>query len=212
MSEKYTFDYIKEQFAALIAVDCEPELTIRLNGQDYMVIGYEDHVSIQRLGDLHSKEIDFSTLDDLSTAETIDGICLMRDWDSIESMHCHEFSQIDVLTEIYRLKHANPPMFSNIDFLSGEVAWQDDYLQEDMLQVRYPNNYILDVGWYEGAQKFIIYIVRDFEWGTPVAQYESKTKEGMMDFLAKAIKRIEHESHNGKPYYGTLWKTETYFD
>ncbi|MBQ3011534.1 MAG: hypothetical protein IJA20_07355 [Methanocorpusculum sp.] len=104
MSETYKFEYIKEQFAALIAVDCEPELTITLNGQNYMVIGYEDHVSIQRLGDAHPVEIAFSSLDALYEAETVDGICLKRDWDRISSMHSHEFDQIDVLTEIHKLK------------------------------------------------------------------------------------------------------------
>ncbi len=36
-------------------------------------------------------------------------------------------------------------MFSEFDFLSGDVRWMDNYRHEDMLQVIYPNNYILDM-------------------------------------------------------------------
>jgi len=103
---RYSYEDVKAKFETLIAADCEPELTIALNGHDYMVIGYDDHVSIQRLGDVHPEEIAFPSLNALYEAETVDGICLKRDWDRISSMHSHEFDQIDVLTELHRLKHS----------------------------------------------------------------------------------------------------------
>ncbi|MBQ3011533.1 MAG: hypothetical protein IJA20_07350 [Methanocorpusculum sp.] len=102
-------------------------------------------------------------------------------------------------------------MFQGFDFLSGEVTWQDNCQQEDMLQVKYPNNYILDVSWVEGTGQYIIRIIRDFEWRVPVAEYVANTEDGMKAFLNTAIQRIEKESHI-KPYYGALWKTDEYHD
>lgn len=99
-------------------------------------------------------------------------------------------------------------MFSKIDFLSGEVNWVYDYLQEDMLLVYYPNNYILDVGWYEGSKRFVIYIVKDNEWGEPVAEYIIKEKSKLLEILPQVVDRIEKEAKNAKSYYGGLWKTE----
>lgn len=99
-------------------------------------------------------------------------------------------------------------MFSEFDFLSGEVRWMDTEPQEDMLQVNYSNNYILDMGWYESINSYVIYIIKDFEWGVPVAKYSASTVENMKILLHKAIEKIESESSKGKSYYGALWKTE----
>ena len=99
-------------------------------------------------------------------------------------------------------------MFSEFDFLSGDVRWIDDYRQEDMLQVIYPNNYILDMGWYGGIEKYVINIIKDLEWGVPVAKYTARTEENIKLLLQEAIEKIEYESNNAKPYYGGLWQTE----
>ncbi len=76
----------------------------------------------------------------------------------------------------------------------------EDTLQEDMLQVDYPNNFILDMGWCGKA--YIIYIVKDFEWGNPVAWYTTQDTDSLFDLLTKAVKRIEHESQQFIPYDG----------
>lgn len=98
-------------------------------------------------------------------------------------------------------------MLSNIDYLSGEVRWSDESLQEDILLVEYPNNYHLDLGWY--IDVFIIYIVKDEEWRVPVVKYIISDKSKVRETLIQAVKRIEEESQNARSHYGTLWKTET---
>ena len=99
-------------------------------------------------------------------------------------------------------------MFSDIDFRSGDVRWSEDYRQEDMLQVVYPNNYVLDMGWYDAISRYVIYIVKDFEWGVPVVKYSAETEDDIKVLLQKAIEKVDYESNNGKSYYGGLWKTE----
>lgn len=74
----------------------------------------------------------------------------------------------------------------NIDFSlkKGEIVFnefslkkgvplveQQDSLQEDMLQVEFPNGYILDIGWrpsFDINGKFYIYLIKDFDWEDPV--------------------------------------------
>ena len=99
-------------------------------------------------------------------------------------------------------------MFSEFDFLSGDIRWVDNYRQEDMLLVLYPNNYILDMGWYDSIEKYVIKIIKDSEWRVPVAKYTASTENNMKLLLQEAIEKIENESNNTKPYYGGLWQTE----
>lgn len=96
----YSFKDIKEKFVKLIAADCEPELEMRINGKYYMIIGYEGFITFQGNG---SGEIRFDSLDELYNTETIDGICLARDWDKIEEMHAYEIEDMDTLLKIYEL-------------------------------------------------------------------------------------------------------------
>lgn len=44
---------------------------------------------------------------------------------------------------------------------------QIDILKEDMLQVEFPDGYILDVGWrpsFDVNGSFYIYLIKDFDW------------------------------------------------
>ena len=36
-----------------------------------------------------------------------------------------------------------------VDFGTGTVTFLDDTQKEDMLQVEYPNGFLLDMGWYQ---------------------------------------------------------------
>ena len=60
-----------------------------------------------------------------------------------------------------------------------------------MLQVDYPSNFVLDMGWYEKVYK--IYIIKDFEWSNPVAQYTTQNADKLFDLLTKAVRHIETE-------------------
>lgn len=81
----------------------------------------------------------------------------------------------------------------NIDFSrkKGDVVFDDfslrnnlhldkqiDSLKEDMLQVEFPNGYILDVGWrpsFDISGTFYIYLIKDFDWENPI--YNSSTRD-----------------------------------
>ena len=99
----YSFEEVKEKFEKLIAADCEPELELQIGGVYYMIIGYEGYVTFQRCGQPGSGEIQFDSLEELYYAETVDGICLAKDWNRIEEMHAYEFDDMDTLLKIYEL-------------------------------------------------------------------------------------------------------------
>lgn len=79
----------------------------------------------------------------------------------------------------------------NIDF---NIPLQDQILnlQEDLLQIQYGNNIILDVGWYPDLDplgNFIIYIIKDFDWDYPLYKKVVKLKDIAKE-LQKAIDLI----------------------
>ena len=45
---------------------------------------------------------------------------------------------------------------------------ESDLLTEDMLCVTYPKNFMLDVGWYRGINSFIIFVIYNQDWETPI--------------------------------------------
>uniref|UniRef100_UPI0040573C95 hypothetical protein n=1 Tax=Agathobacter sp. TaxID=2021311 RepID=UPI0040573C95 len=100
----YSFEEVKEKFDKLIAADCEPELEVRINEKYYMIIGYEGFVTFQGNG---SGEIRFDSLDELYNTETIDGICLAKDWGKIEEMYAYDFEDMDTILKIYELNKLN---------------------------------------------------------------------------------------------------------
>lgn len=76
-------------------------------------------------------------------------------------------------------------MFEHLDFLPGKIIFNgydissdepidedNDSLAEDMFQVVYPDNYVIDVGWYVGVNKFRIYVIKDFNWEKPALLIE----------------------------------------
>jgi hypothetical protein len=77
-------------------------------------------------------------------------------------------------------------MFWNIDIKNGNVAYDDisfinedvdlheyiDYLKEDMLQIEFEDNILLDVGWrpsFEIDGKFYVSLIKNFDWENPIA-------------------------------------------
>ncbi len=68
-------------------VNGEPEYYVYLENkptEEYMIIRYKDGPTFQRCGVKDgSGEIEFENLDKLYESETIDGICLKRDWDKV---------------------------------------------------------------------------------------------------------------------------------
>ncbi len=48
-------------------------------------------------------------------------------------------------------------VWSKIDFDTGKVIFLDATRKEDMLQVEYPNCFLLDMGWYQ--DRYIISVI-----------------------------------------------------
>ena len=63
--------------------------------------------------------------------------------------------------------------FENIDFGKGKIEYiesdlSNGNLKEDLLQVSFPNHYILDVGYYRVSNAFIVYVIHNGDWDNPL--------------------------------------------
>lgn len=83
-------------------------------------------------------------------------------------------------------------MFQNVEFKNGKVLYIDNYniFKEDLLQVEYANNYLLDVGWYGEENGFIICIIKDYDWENPILKDGSLNKKIMLTILDKMIDEV----------------------
>jgi hypothetical protein len=86
---------------------------------------------------------------------------------------------------------------SNIDFKSGEVVYNDFhmdstlplkeqlmYLNEDLMQVQYPKNFVLDIGWYHGMNgRFVVRVIKDQEWDNPILRKETRSFNRLEEFI-----------------------------
>ena len=73
----------------------------------------------------------------------------------------------------------------------------EDGIQEmarDMLQVEYPNSFLLDMGWYQ--DRYIISIIQNFDWTHPVQQYETAERNQLPKLLTEAVRLVEKESQS----------------
>lgn len=67
----------------------------------------------------------------------------------------------------------------NIDFDRPFIE-QLDELNEDLVQVEYKENYLLDIGWYpecETKGKIIVQLIHNSQWEKPVLRKECITQE-----------------------------------
>ena len=79
-----------------------------------------------------------------------------------------------------------------VDFGTGTVTFLDDTQKEDMLQVEYPNGFLLDMGWYQ--DRYIISIIHNFDWTHPVKQYEIEDEDQLPVLLTETVCLVEQES------------------
>ena len=66
--------------------------------------------------------------------------------------------------------------------------------REDMLQVEYPNCFLLDMGWYQ--DRYIISVIHNFDWANPVQQYETTETNQLPKLLTEAVRLVEKESQS----------------
>ena len=85
-------------------------------------------------------------------------------------------------------------VWSKMDFDTGKVIFLDATRKEDMLQVEYPNCFLLDMGWYQ--DRYIISIIHNFDWTHPVQQYETSETNQLPALLTEAVRLVEKESQS----------------
>lgn len=85
-------------------------------------------------------------------------------------------------------------VWSKIDFDTGKVIFLDATRKEDMLQVEYPNCFLLDMGWYQ--DRYIISVIHNFDWANPVQQYETTETNQLSKLLTEAVRLVEKESQS----------------
>lgn len=95
---------------------------------------------------------------------------------------------------------------NTIDFGVGKVVYnefhidfdiplfqQKSELVEDLLQVSYPNSFLLDVGWYPEYSldgSFIVQVIKDGEWLTPYFTRRCYTREDLKSAIKAGIKTV----------------------
>ena len=85
-------------------------------------------------------------------------------------------------------------VWSKIDFDTGKVIFLDATRKEDMLQVEYPNCFLLDMGWYQ--DRYIISVIHNFDWANPDQQYETTETNQLPKLLTEAVRLVEKESQS----------------
>ena len=85
--------------------------------------------------------------------------------------------------------------FENLDFQNGivkyiETNFSQGSLREDMLQVVYPKDYVLDVGWYGVKNDFIVYVIKNCDWKNPVTKVHTNILD-LRKVVVCAIEMIE---------------------
>lgn len=85
-------------------------------------------------------------------------------------------------------------VWSKMDFDTGKVIFLDATRKEDMLQVEYPNCFLLDMGWYQ--DRYIISVIHNFDWANPVQQYETTETNQLPELLTEAVRLVEKESQS----------------
>ena len=79
--------------------------------------------------------------------------------------------------------------WNKVNFGSGKIVFLDEMQKEDMLQVEYPNQFLLDMGWYQN--KYIIQVIQNDDWEHPIKQYRTKEKQQLQVLLEKAVQYME---------------------
>ena len=85
-------------------------------------------------------------------------------------------------------------VWSKMDFDTGKVIFLDATRKEDMLQVEYPNCFLLDMGWYQ--DRYIISVIHNFDWTHPVKRYETAETNQLPTLLTEAVRLVEKESQS----------------
>jgi hypothetical protein len=83
-------------------------------------------------------------------------------------------------------------LFWNFSELDIALAPQEQTanLTEDLAQVGLAHGVLLDIGWYPALRpdgEFVVLVVREGEWETPVARFTASTWDGLRSAVSKAV-------------------------
>ena len=87
----------------------------------------------------------------------------------------------------------------NIDF-DVPFETQVDELNEDLVQVEYNGNYIVDIGWYPEGDvngRIIIQLIHNHEWDNPIVKEESFDRESFLKSVNSIMAIIESITETG---------------
>lgn len=97
-------------------------------------------------------------------------------------------------------------MFENVNFEPGRVVYNDfnlnpnaslesqiNSLKEDLFQINYYDEYIIDVGWYpefdeEGS--FRICVIKDFDWEAPLFSKRCRDISSLNQLMYECINLV----------------------
>ena len=97
-------------------------------------------------------------------------------------------------------------MFDEINFLNGKVSFNDfnldqniplelqiGHLKEDLFQVDYSGEFLIDVGWYPEFDKngsFVICVIKDFNWSEPILKKSCRDIKLLKQFMQESVNLI----------------------
>jgi hypothetical protein len=80
--------------------------------------------------------------------------------------------------------------FEDVDFQNGEVERIESF-GEDMLEIQYPNDYMIDVGFNENINSFVITIIKNNDWINLIKEFKAKSDTELKRKLREAIQWIK---------------------
>lgn len=81
--------------------------------------------------------------------------------------------------------------FNNYDIdVCDKLDYDNINLTEDMLQVEFGDELVLDVGWYSAIDKFIVYVIKNCDWEKPVLKIQSDSYVDLKASLDQAMSLI----------------------
>ncbi len=81
----YDIEIFKLKLNEYMKDGVEPELCIKINTEEYMIIPLKDKISFQWIG--KTEEFFFDSVEELFKSKLINGIILNNDWNKIEEIY-----------------------------------------------------------------------------------------------------------------------------
>lgn len=76
--------------------------------------------------------------------------------------------------------------FNDFDYKGGKVNLIERF-GEDMLEILYPNGYMIDVGYIEYISSFVVTVVKDNNWANVIKEFKAESDLELKRKLKEAI-------------------------